>query len=128
MFVKVPISKEVDGVTKIEFVEKKQTVEDLVPVSYDEVKPTVTTADGKLVAAEEAKKRLSAGAITLVSANGKPVGEPYLKLVKPDTLVLSSAMMVHPMNDIEKKSRDMLEKMKPNSPSAPPPLPPNMGK
>ncbi len=94
--VKVPASKEVDGVTKIEYIETKQSVIDLVPTPFDDVKPTVTTADGKPVKPEEAKKRLAAGAIVIVSANGKPVGEPFLKLVKPDTLVLSAEKMVHP--------------------------------
>lgn len=94
--VKVPTSKVVDGVTKIEYIDSKQSVLDLVPTPYDDVKPTVTTADSKPVMPHDAKKRLSAGVIVIVSANGKPVGEPFLKLVKPDTLVLSAEKMVHP--------------------------------
>jgi hypothetical protein len=94
--VKVPVSKEVDGVVKIEYVESKQTVQDLVPTPFDDVKPSVTTAAGKAVAAEDAKARLAAGEIVLVSATGKPVEEAHRKLVKPETLVLVSEKMVHP--------------------------------
>lgn len=96
VIVKVPVAKEGDGVTKIEYIASKQTVEDLVPTPFDTVKPDAATADGKAVSLDEARKKLVSGAIVLVSTDGKPVDERYRKLVKPDTLVLSSAAMVHP--------------------------------
>ncbi len=99
--VKVAQAKEVDGVTKIEYVDVKQTVADLVPTLYDSVKPTVTTAEGKAVAAEAAKGRLIAGEIVLVSSNGKPVDGAFLRLVKPDTLVLVSEAMVRPGSPLQ---------------------------
>lgn len=98
--VKVPVSKEVDGVVKVEYIETKQTVSDLVPTPYDDVKPTVTTAAGMAVAAEDAKSRMAAGEIVLVSTNGKSVEGAYLKLVKPETLVLVSEKMVHPASKL----------------------------
>lgn len=120
VIVKVPSTKEVDGVTKIDYTATKQSVLDLVPTPFDDVTPTVTTADGKPVKTDDAKRRLSAGTIVLVSANGKPVGEPFLKLVKPETLVLSSAKMVPPLSEMEKRQMEMVGKMKQMMPAAPP--------
>jgi hypothetical protein len=95
--VKLPVTKEVDGVPKVEFIESKRTVHDLVPTPYDDVKPDVTTAEGKPVDADTAKKRMAAGEIVLISADGKPVAEAFLKLVSSGTLVLRSDKMVHPL-------------------------------
>ncbi|MBX3398807.1 MAG: hypothetical protein KF873_08710 [Gemmataceae bacterium] len=107
--VKVPVSKEVDGVVKVEYVETKQTVRDLVPTPFDDVKPTVTTAVGKTVAAEDAKSRLAAGEVVLMSTNGKPVEGAYLKLVKPETLVLVSEKMVHPASKLAPAARGAVD-------------------
>ena len=121
MTVKVPVAKKADGVTTIEYLDTKQSVLDLVPTPFDDVKPTVTTADGKPVKLDDAKKRLAAGAIVIVSSNGKPVGEPFLSLVKPDTLVLSAEKMVHP--SFHQTNRPL------PVPAAPPAVPPvNIGK
>ncbi|MBA4062205.1 MAG: hypothetical protein C0501_00595 [Isosphaera sp.] len=60
-------------------------------VELGEVKDlTVTTADGKKVATDEAIKRIAAGAVVVVSADGKPVSPAFLKVFKDDTLVLAS--------------------------------------
>lgn len=60
-------------------------------VELGEVKDlTVTTADGKKVATEDALKKLAAGAIVVVSTDGKPVSPTFLKLFKDDVLVLVS--------------------------------------
>ncbi len=101
VIVKVPVSKEVDGVTKIETIETTQKVQDLVPTPYDAVKPVVTTAEGKAVAADSAKARLAAGEIVLVSTNGKPVDGAFLKLVKPETLVMVSDAMMRPTSPLQ---------------------------
>lgn len=94
--VKVPVAKVVDGQTQTEYVETKRTVMSLVPTPFDQVKPDVTTADGKPVAVEDAKKQLAAGAVVLVSADGKPVDERYRKLFQPGTLALASEKLVAP--------------------------------
>ena len=94
--VKVPVTKEVDGVSKLEYVETKRTVLDLVPTPFDSVKPEVTSAEGKPVDMDVARSRMSEGAIVLVSANGKPVAEAFRKLMQSNTLVLCSEKMVHP--------------------------------
>jgi hypothetical protein len=60
-------------------------------VELNEVKDlTITSADGKKLDKEEALKNLKAGAIVVVSSDGKPVSPVYLKVFKDDTLVLTS--------------------------------------
>jgi hypothetical protein len=51
-------------------------------------KATWSTASGKKLTAEEAKKRLAGGAIVLMSTNGSAVDKAYLKAFKSDTLVV----------------------------------------
>lgn len=97
--VKVPIAKNVNGEATIEYQEVKRTVTALVPAPFDQIKPEVTTADGKAVAADDAKKQLAAGALVLVSTDGKPVDEMYRKLFQPATLVLASEKMTVPANN-----------------------------
>jgi chitodextrinase len=98
--VKVPQSVTENGETKVTYVDVKQTVEGMVPTPFDDVKPDVTTADGKVVSFEDAKKKLAAGAVVLVSRDGKPVGEAYRKTVKADTLILTSAKMAEPRPNV----------------------------
>lgn len=93
---KIPQTVTENGETKVTYVDVKQTVQGMVPTPFDDVKPEVTTADGKAVPAEDAKKKLAAGAVVLVSRDGKPLDEVYRKAVKPDTLVLTSAKMAEP--------------------------------
>ncbi len=107
--VKVPVSKVVDGVTKIETIETTQKVQDLVPTPFEEVKPVVTTAEGKAVATDSAKSRMAAGEVVLMSTNGKPVEGAYLKLVKPETLVLVSEKMVHPASKLAPAARGAVD-------------------
>lgn len=60
-------------------------------VELSEVKDlAVTTADGKKIATEDAMKKLSTGAVVVVSTDGKPVSPAFLKLFKDDVLVLVS--------------------------------------
>ncbi len=54
-------------------------------------KESFSTAGGKKLDEVEAMKRLRAGAIAAVSADGKPVDKTYLRALKPDTLVLVPA-------------------------------------
>lgn len=57
---------------------------------------TVTTADGKKVDTEDAMKKIAAGAIVVVSTDGKPVSPTFLKLFKDDVLVLVSPELTGP--------------------------------
>jgi hypothetical protein len=66
-------------------------------VELGEVKDlTITTADGKKLDKEEAIKKLTAGAIVVVSGDGKPVGPAFLKVFKDETLVLASPELIVP--------------------------------
>jgi hypothetical protein len=94
--VKIPRSVTENGETKVVYTDVKQTVQGMVPTPFDDVKPDVTTADGKPVSADAAKKKLAAGAVVLVSRDGKPVDSAYLKAVKPGTLILTSTKMAEP--------------------------------
>lgn len=85
-----------NGVPVTKTREVKRTVATLVPTPFDDVKPDVTTADGKTVTAGDAKKGLAAGALVLVSGDGKPVDEAFRKAVRPTTLVLVSPKMALP--------------------------------
>jgi hypothetical protein len=51
-------------------------------------KATWSTASGKKLTVEEAKKRLAGGAIVLMSTNGAAVDKAYLKAFKSDTVVV----------------------------------------
>ncbi len=86
-----------NGVPTTKTREVKRTVTALIPTPFDDVKPTTTTADGKPVATDDAKKQLTAGAVVLVSGDGKPVDEVYRKLFRPTTLVLTSDKMALPI-------------------------------
>ncbi|AWM39655.1 hypothetical protein GobsT_19960 [Gemmata obscuriglobus] len=66
-------------------------------IELSEVKDlTVTTADGKKIATEDALKTLSTGAIVVVSTDGKPVSPTFLKMFKDDVLVLVSPELSGP--------------------------------
>ena len=66
-------------------------------VDLSEVKDLkITTADGKKIDVADAVKKLKAGGVVVVSADGKPVNPNYLKLFKDDVLVLSSPELVSP--------------------------------
>jgi hypothetical protein len=66
-------------------------------VELGEVKDLlVTTADGKKLGTEDAVKKIGAGAVVVVSSDGKPVSPAFLKVFKDDTLVLSSPELAGP--------------------------------
>ena len=67
-------------------------------VEIGEVKDLVfTTADGMKVEAEAATKKLAAGAIVVITNDGKPVSPAFLKVFKDDTLVLVSPELINPV-------------------------------
>lgn len=63
----------------------------IMTVELGDVKElTIATADGKKVELDDALKRLSHGAVVVITSDGKPVSPMFLKVFKDDTLVLSS--------------------------------------
>jgi len=75
-----------------------QNVQLMKAVEIGEVKDLVfTTADGTRVEAEVAMKKLAAGAVVVISNDGKPVSPAFLKVFKDDTLVLVSPELVAPI-------------------------------
>lgn len=49
---------------------------------------TVTNALGQKLSEEQIRKALKKPSIVLLSSDGKPVAQYYLKIIKPDTLVI----------------------------------------
>jgi len=76
---------------------REVAVTHMVVVELGDVKDlAVTTADGKKLDKEEAIKKLAAGAIVVVSGDGKPVSPVFLKVFKDETLVLASPELILP--------------------------------
>lgn len=77
--------------------EREINVSRSMTVELGEVKDlTITTADGKKLDLDDAKKKLEKGAIVVISADGSPVSPAYLKVFKDDTLVLVSKELAGP--------------------------------
>jgi len=81
----------VNGKNKVEHV--KQEVNQRVPTSKplgdrDEV---FATADGSKLSKDEAIRRLSAGAVALVSMDGKPLDAGWLRVVDRDTITIHAS-------------------------------------
>jgi hypothetical protein len=80
-----------------------------VVVELGDVKDlTITTADGKKLDKEEAMKKLAAGAIVVVSGDGKPVSPVFLKVFKDETLVLASPELIAPQGGAFPGSRPIV--------------------
>jgi hypothetical protein len=80
-----------------------------VVVELGDVKDlTITTADGKKLDKEEAIKKLAAGAIVVVSGDGKPVSPVFLKVFKDETLVLASPELIAPQGGVLPGSRPIM--------------------
>ena len=78
-------------------VTKEIPVQRQMTVELGEVKDlVVTTADGKKLDKDEAIKKLAGGAVVIVSGDGKPVSPAFLKVIKDDTLVLTSPELAGP--------------------------------
>jgi len=75
--------KEVD-VTVTRLVPEMRTVE----VAMDLSRATITTAGGKKLDLDALKKRLDKPRPVVVSGDGKPVDESYLKLLDKDAIVI----------------------------------------
>lgn len=61
---------------------------------------TFMTADGMKVEKDAALKRLTQGAVVVVTSDGKPVSPTFLKVFKDDTLVLVSPELVVPQGGV----------------------------
>lgn len=53
------------------------------------------TADGTSVSTEDATRRLKGGAILLVTADGKPIDQAWLRAVEVDTIVMQAEGLAH---------------------------------
>jgi hypothetical protein len=56
----------------------------------------ITTAGGKEVELKDAKEKLKDGGIVVMTSDGKPVAIQFLRILKEDTLVLSSPELAGP--------------------------------
>jgi hypothetical protein len=75
-------------------------------------KATIYTAGGKKLSEEEIS-RLKVGAMVLLSADGHPVEEEYLALIKPETLILVVDVEALPSPYESTESTDgMIKKLK----------------
>jgi hypothetical protein len=71
-------------------VEQEVQVPSNLRSTLTDLQATFTTADGAALTAEEAVRRVKAGAAVLVSADGKPVEKGWLRAAAPDTVVIAS--------------------------------------
>ncbi len=84
--VKAKVAKADGGEGTVEVPVTKPAVVDL-----SEIKDLkITTADGKKVEVADAVKKIKDGAVVVISADGKPVGPAFLKVLKDDALILAS--------------------------------------
>jgi hypothetical protein len=56
---------------------------------------TIATADGKKVELADVTKRLVSGAYVVMPADGKAIATGYLRMLRPDVLVLTSPEMLN---------------------------------
>lgn len=86
--VQMQVPKRVNG--KIEF--EKKEVDQRMPTSklLGERGEVFTTIDGSKLTAEEAVRRLSAGAVALISMDGKPVDAGWLRVMDKDIITIHS--------------------------------------
>lgn len=88
---------QIDATGAVQKIEREVATTEVATVELGDVKDlAITTADGKKVEKEDALKKIAAGAIVVVSSDGKPVSPMYLKVFKDDTLVLSAPELVTP--------------------------------
>ncbi len=88
----VPVTKEIviemDGVKRKSVVTELQlrTVKRQSSRSFKECK--FTTAEGKILTADQASKLAPGGTLVIIASWGEKVDPAYLKILKPDTLVV----------------------------------------
>jgi len=77
-----------NGKTEERVVTKYVAETQVIERAWDLTKVTVTTAGGKKLDADAVKKRLTKPQVVIVSGNGKPIDEAYLKVLDKDALVI----------------------------------------
>jgi hypothetical protein len=97
----VPVQKVVevvkDGIKQLATLTEYVPVYEQITIAIDATKSRVITPDGKQLPIDEVWKRLKAKSVIVVSADGKTPDADYLRVLRPETLILIPAQVGPPM-------------------------------
>lgn len=88
----VPVTRKVEvnnnGKIEVREVTAYETRLRVVEHAIETKKATITTAGGKKLSLDDLKKRLAKPQVVVVSGDGKPIDEAYLKVLDRDAIVI----------------------------------------